>query len=144
MANLLCKAELDGDIGTDHRGDLKSLLSRFCRKMQTLLPHYEATILCTNQLRTGRKTELWNEATVGGNALRYRSALRLRLERLVNGTLVQVERGGVKKEVELDLASWESSVVKAVGQSTFHCRQAGLDLDLVTRANDHLVPQRTP
>lgn len=129
-----CKAELDADIGTDHRGDLKSVLSRFCRKMQTILPHYEATILCTNQLRrltfqrperlnsgTARKTDLRNEATVGGNALRYRSALRLRLEPLVNGTLVQVERGGTatrhgsawRQELR-KRSSWTSPPGKAV------------------------------
>lgn len=139
VASLISKEELEADISsTDVGFAVPKLLSRFCTRMEKILPETGTTIIFTNLLRNSRWSDYGadSEVTCGGNAVKYRCSLRIAVRQLERPrwseggededvkamkTLLEVVKnkdGPKGPPVECDLLlgkgiSWESSVVEA-------------------------------
>ena len=77
------KAEIEGDMGSDHTGAQARLMSQALRKLTAVLFRTETLVLFTNQLRTRTGVLFGNtETTTGGNALKFYASVRLDVRRL--------------------------------------------------------------
>eukprot|EP00435_Cladocopium_sp_Y103_P062786 s282_g24.t1 len=139
VASLISKEELEADISsTDGGFAVPKLLSKFCTRMEKILPGTGTTIIFINLVRNSRWSDYGSdsEVTCGGNAVKYRCSLRIAVRQLERPrwseggededvkavkTLLEVVKnkdGPKGPPVECDLLlgkgiSWESSVVEA-------------------------------
>jgi len=81
IANLVPEKELAGDMKLQY-SDVSRLTSIFCRKMERFLPQSGATILFINHFRSQSSFDTVSGLTCGGNALAYRSSIRLCIQQL--------------------------------------------------------------
>eukprot|EP00438_Fugacium_kawagutii_P009160 Skav206201 [mRNA] locus=scaffold1844:361577:362437:- [translate_table: standard] len=141
VPSLVSMEELQTDMTRrDVRDQVWKILSRFCARGQKILKETRTTIIFTNGLKTVSSdyADLRDAATLGGNAVKYRSSVRIAVQQLepmsrtwAEGqdveavrTLLQVVKnkdgpqGGAPEPVECDLLlgkgiSWEKSVLEA-------------------------------
>ena len=78
VANLVPKAELDGEMGDHHVGLHARLMSQAMRKLVAAVSHSEAVLIFINQIRH-KIGVTWGspETTTGGNALKFYASQRL-------------------------------------------------------------------
>ena len=90
VAALVTKAEIEGEMGDSHVGQLARLMSQALRKLTGITSKAGTTVIFINQLREKVGVIYGNpETTPGGKALKYFSSVRLdvrRLEAIKNGT----------------------------------------------------------
>jgi len=145
VAGLSSQEELTADMSLEDYGNsaVVRLMSIFCQRMQKILPETGTTIIFTNLVRTSK---FGGEETYGGNAVAYRSSLRIAVRPLeplgswigpkdvkAVRTMLEVvknKEGPAGGFVECDLLlgkgiSWESSVV-----------QEAMDLEVLTEADN--------
>lgn len=142
VPSLVSLEELQTDMTCrDARDQVWKILSRFCARGQKILKETRTTIIFTNGLKNvSDYGDIRDAATLGGNAVKYRSSVRIAVEQLeplslrwaeegqddvkAVRTLLQVvknkdgPRGALGPPVECDLLlgkgiSWEKSVLEA-------------------------------
>ncbi|WP_281426262.1 recombinase RecA [Miltoncostaea oceani] len=90
VAALTPKAELEGEMTDSSVGVQARLMSKACRKLVSLTPKHNCTVIFTNQLREKIGVMFGSpETTPGGRALKFYASVRLdirRIETLKEGT----------------------------------------------------------
>src|SRR5216684_3063806 len=145
VAELVPKAEIEGEMGDSHVGLQARLMSQALRKLAGTLNRTDTICLFTNQLREKIGVMFGNpETTPGGRALKFYSSVRLdirRIETLKEGVEAIGNRVRVKvvknkvappfKQAEFDIIygsgiSWEGTVL-----------DAGLERKVVTKSGSY-------
>ena len=90
VAALVTKAEIEGEMGDSHVGQLARLMSQALRKLTGALSKTDCAAIFINQLREKIGVTYGNpEVTTGGRALKFYSSVRIdvrRIEALKNGS----------------------------------------------------------
>ena len=90
VAALVTKAEIEGEMGDSHVGQLARLMSQALRKLTGALSKTDCAAIFINQLREKIGVTYGNpEVTTGGRALKFYASVRMevrRVEHLKNGT----------------------------------------------------------
>ncbi len=83
VAALTPRAEIEGDMDTQHIGLQARLMSKALRKLTGLVSKSRCTVIFINQLRMRIGVMFGNpETTTGGNALKFFSSIRMDIRRL--------------------------------------------------------------
>ena len=83
VAALTPRAEIEGDMDTQHIGLQARLMSKALRKLTGLVSKSRCTVIFINQLRMKIGVMFGNpETTTGGNALKFFSSVRMDIRRL--------------------------------------------------------------
>lgn len=94
VASLVPKKELDGEIGDVSVGLQARMMSQALRKLVNVAADTNTTIIFVNQVRQKIGVMYGNpETTSAGNALKFYSSLRLRVQ-LIGGQKGRIERDG--------------------------------------------------
>ncbi|MEE1330549.1 MAG: recombinase RecA [Acutalibacteraceae bacterium] len=100
VAALVTKAEIEGEMGDSHVGQLARLMSQALRKLTGALSKTDCAAIFINQLREKIGVIYGNpEVTTGGRALKFYSSVRIEVrkgEQLKDGTEVIGNRTKVK------------------------------------------------
>lgn len=92
VAAMVTKAEIDGDMGDTHVGQLARLMSQAMRKLTSVIAKSNCVAIFINQIREKIGIVYGNpETTPGGRALKFYSSVRIdvrRAEQLKNGAEV--------------------------------------------------------
>ncbi len=82
VAALTTKAEIDGDMGDSHVGQLARLMSQAMRKLTSLISKSNCVAIFINQIREKIGVIYGNpEITPGGRALKFYSSIRMEVRR---------------------------------------------------------------
>ena len=85
VANLIPKAELEGDMGQSHMGLQARLMSQACRKLTGLCNRTGTILVFTNQIRMKIGVMFGSpETTSGGQALRFYASQRIEIRKQVS------------------------------------------------------------
>ena len=83
VAALTTKAEIDGEMGDSHVGQLARLMSQALRKLTAIISKSNCVVIFINQLREKVGVMFGNpETTTGGRALKFYSSIRLDVRRV--------------------------------------------------------------
>lgn len=100
IAALVCRAELDGEMGDSHIGLQARLMSQACRKLVPTLKQSKMCLIFTNQTRANIGVMYGSNVTVtGGNALKFYASQRLNIRR--TGKADQKENIGNQTKVKV-------------------------------------------
>ena len=117
VAALVCKSELEGEMGDAHPGIQARMMGQFCRKFTGSTNRHQALVVFINQIRE-KIGVTWgsNETTAGGRAIKFGASLRLDVRRIAtlkdgdrpvgNRTRVKVIKNKIAKpfkEAEFDI-----------------------------------------
>ncbi len=82
VAALVTKAEIDGEMGDSHVGQLARLMSQALRKLTSVLSKSDCAAIFINQLRDKIGVVYGNpETTTGGRALKFYSSVRIEVRK---------------------------------------------------------------
>ena len=142
VAALVTKAEIEGEMGDSHVGQLARLMSQALRKLTGALSKTDCAAIFINQLREKIGVTYGNpEVTTGGRALKFYSSVRIdvrRIEALKNGSEIIGNRTRAKvvknkmappfREAEFDIMYGEG--ISMLGELI----DLGVKLDLVQKS----------
>ena len=83
VADLVPRAEIEGDMGDSHMGLQARLMSQALRKLTGVISRSNATVIFINQIRMKIGVMFGNpETTTGGNALKFYASVRMDIRRI--------------------------------------------------------------
>ena len=142
VAALVTKAEIDGEMGDSHVGQLARLMSQAMRKLTGALSKTKCSAIFINQLREKIGVLYGNpETTTGGRALKFYSSVRIdvrKVETLKNGSEVIGSRTRakvVKNKVAPPFKEAEFDVIYGKGISAeSELIDMGLEFEILKRS----------
>ena len=142
VAALVTKAEIDGEMGDSHVGQLARLMSQAMRKLAGALSKTGCAAIFINQLREKIGVMYGNpETTTGGRALKFYSSVRIdvrKIETLKNGSEIIGSRTRakvVKNKVAPPFREAEFDVIYGKGISKVgELVDMGLELEVLKRS----------
>ena len=85
IAAMTTRAEIDGEMGDNHVGQLARLMSQAMRKLTAAISKSNCVAIFINQIREKVGTMYGNpETTTGGNALKFYASVRLDIRRVTS------------------------------------------------------------
>lgn len=141
VAAMTTKAEIDGDMGDNHVGQLARLMSQAMRKLTSVIAKSNCVAIFINQIREKIGVMYGNpETTPGGRALKFYASVRMEVrkaEAIKNGSQIIGNRTRVKivknkvappfKECEFDIMFGQG--ISRVGEVL----DLAVDLDIVKK-----------
>ena len=139
IAAMTPRAEIDADIEQQHMGLHARLMSKFMRRVYSLVSEANVVLLCLNQVRVNLQSYGAPERPTGGNAVAFASSVRIevrtspskKIERngLAIGTLVTAKvlknkLASPYRQAEYDLVFGRG--IEASGSLLSVCEQLGL------------------
>lgn len=142
VAALVTRAELEGDMGDSHVGQLARLMSQALRKITGALSKSKCSAIFINQLREKIGVLYGNpETTTGGRALKFYSSVRIdvrKIEAIKNGSEVIGSRTRarvVKNKVAPPFKEAEFDIMYGTGIShTGELVDMGLNFEVLRRS----------
>ncbi|MBR4762013.1 MAG: recombinase RecA, partial [Clostridia bacterium] len=142
VAALVTRAEIDGEMGDNHVGQLARLMSQALRKLTGALSKSNCSAIFINQLREKIGVIYGNpETTTGGRALKFYASVRIdvrKIETIKNGSEMIGSRTRarvVKNKVAPPFREAEFDVIYGKGIShTGELVDMGLELDVLKRS----------
>ncbi|MBP5458832.1 MAG: DNA recombination/repair protein RecA [Clostridia bacterium] len=97
VAAMVPREEVEGEFGDNKMGVMAKMMSQGMRKINDIVRKYDALVIFTNQTREKIGVVYGNpETTTGGNALKFYTSIRLRLQ-----GLGKIETGGEKTGIRV-------------------------------------------
>ena len=142
VAALTTRAEIEGEMGDNHVGQLARLMSQAMRKLTGALSKSNCSAIFINQLREKIGVMYGNpETTTGGRALKFYSSVRIdvrKIETLKNGSEIVGSRTRakvVKNKVASPFREAEFDVIYGKGISKVgEIVDMGLELEVLKRS----------
>ncbi len=142
VAALVTRAEIEGEMGDNHVGQLARLMSQALRKLTGALSKSNCTAIFINQLREKIGVMYGNpETTTGGRALKFYSSVRIDVRKIetlkVDGEMVgsRTRAKVVKNKVAPPFREAEFDVIYGKGVSKVgELVDMGLELEVLKRS----------